>query len=151
MILGKLITSAVNGISIFVARMRAQSVPQCEIVGDSEGIPEILREVGFTPLPEKRARGLMEVSELANNKGMLFIFDEKGIYPFWMKDTLIPLDILWIGENKKITTIVENATGCYEEPCDVFRPYAEALYVLEINAGISKQNNFSINDEVSFK
>ena len=58
MILGKLITSAVNGISIFVARMRAQSVPQCEIVGDSEGIPEILREVGFTPLPEKRARGI---------------------------------------------------------------------------------------------
>ena len=56
MILGELITSAVNGISTAIARFRAKSVPQCEIVGDSEGIPQILHDAGLTLLPEKRSR-----------------------------------------------------------------------------------------------
>lgn len=49
MILGKLFTYAVNSISTFVGRMRAQSVPQCEIVGDSEGLPERFATEGFVP------------------------------------------------------------------------------------------------------
>ncbi|GEM_PF-7090225 len=52
MILGKLVASAVNGISTFIGRMRAQSVSECEAIGDSIGIPERFLDEGFTPQPE---------------------------------------------------------------------------------------------------
>lgn len=56
MILGRLITSTVNGISTFVGRLRAESVPPLEIVGDSEGLPDRFREAGITFPPEPRSR-----------------------------------------------------------------------------------------------
>jgi len=56
-----------------------------------------------------RAEGLMFRESLCDDCGMLFIFDENGRYPFWMKNTLIYLDIIWIDENKEIVFITEKA------------------------------------------
>jgi len=81
---------------------------------------------------------------------MLFIFPEEGEYGFWMKNTLISLDIIWIDENQKIVHI-EKAEPCTEEPCKVYRPTADAIYVLEINSGLTDKLNISIADEVVLK
>ncbi|MCF7866523.1 DUF192 domain-containing protein [Candidatus Woesearchaeota archaeon] len=100
--------------------------------------------------PETRQIGLMNREYLPENEGMLFIFEKSGNYPFWMKNTLIPLDIIWINQNKKIEKIM-SATPCKEEPCTIYDPEKQALYVLEINANITAEKNMKEGDTIEFK
>jgi len=97
----------------------------------------------------ERANGLSNRNFLDENNGMLFIFQEYGIYNFWMKETLIPLDIIWINENK-IVYIERNAQPCLEAFCPIFNPNQTANYVLEINGNLSGKYNFNIDDNVHF-
>ncbi len=77
-------------------------------------------------------RGLMDRDSLKMDHGMLFIFDDEEQRTFWMKNTRFPLDILFIGENKKILYIAEYTTPYSTNPIPGFYP---ARYVLEVNAG----------------
>lgn len=100
----------------------------------------------------EREKGLMFVDKLDNDSGMFFIFDKEDIYPFWMKNTLIPLDIIWIndspaGENK-IVFIAENVQPCKTLICSSIVPTAKARYVLEINAGKASENGLKVGDDV---
>ncbi len=97
--------------------------------------------------PEEISKGLMFYKQLEKNKGMLFVFKKEGVYPFWMKNTLIPLDIIWIDENNKIVFIKNNAEPCKELNCENINPKVNAKYVLEINAGISKNIGLKIGDK----
>lgn len=83
---------------------------------------------------ESRARGLSGRPKMGEDRGMLFVFDRAGIYPFWMKDTLMPLDIIWLkdGEIKDIVTL-EAPTSTLFTPIHV--PFALADKALELNAG----------------
>jgi len=103
-------------------------------------------EVATTP--ESRARGLMFRESMDNDRGMLFIYDQEGIYQFWMKNTLIPLDMIWISEDKNIVNIKKRAQPCQPGYCPTINPGAEALYVLEINAGFSDRFGFEVGDDV---
>ncbi len=99
----------------------------------------------------EREQGLMNVESLEKNKGMLFIFPESGNYPFWMKDTLIELDIIWIDENFEVVYIAENQKPCViNEECPLISPNINAKYVLEMNAGLSGEIGLSIGDEMAF-
>lgn len=88
--------------------------------------------------PKERSDGLMFREELESDKGMLFIFEEEGNYPFWMENTLIPLDIIWISKNKEVVFISKNTQPCKISPCPVINPKKFAKYVLEINGGVSE-------------
>ncbi|MEK6890751.1 MAG: DUF192 domain-containing protein [Nanoarchaeota archaeon] len=96
----------------------------------------------------ERQRGLMFRESLDNDSGMLFIFDESGKQGFWMKNTLLPLDIIWIDENKTIVYLKENVLPCENnsKTCPIYFPNKDALYVLEINSGEVKKNNLSGGD-----
>lgn len=98
-----------------------------------------------------RTKGLMGVENLANDKGMLFIFDQPGVYAFWMKNTLISLDMIWLDENQKIVFIKHNAQPCREEPCESFSPGKEAKYVIEINGGLAEKLGLKIGDAAVFR
>lgn len=98
----------------------------------------------------EREKGLMNVEKLDKDKGIIFIFNKEGVYPFWMKNTLIPLDIIWI-KNDKVVFIEENAQPCKTFICPQINPKTLASYVLEINGGISKEMKFKIGDEVKIK
>ncbi len=114
-------------------------------------INDICFEIEIRDTYEERAEGLMNKEELDENKGMFFIFNESSKYSFWMKNTLIPLDIIWIDENLKIVWIEENVEPCKEDPCPSYIPEENAIYVLEINAGLSEQYGFKINDKTELK
>ena len=101
--------------------------------------------------PEKREIGLMNREFLTLNSGMLFVFEKEGIYNFWMKNTLIPLDMIWIDGNNKIIFIKENAQPCKTKQCESFGSDKKAKYVLEINGGIAKKAGLNIGDEVEFR
>lgn len=98
----------------------------------------------------KRAKGLMYVREMREDGGMFFVFEEPGKHSFWMKNTLIPLDIIWIDDIGKVVYIKENAKPCKTETCDSFAPDKEAKYVLEINGGQAKQKGLKQGDLLKF-
>jgi uncharacterized protein len=99
---------------------------------------------------EKRARGLMFRDQLANDRGMLFVFSEPGQWVFWMKNTKIPLDILWLDSKKKIVDLVENIPGCFGDPCLQYQPAYDASYALEVPAGSIKRLKLSKGMQLSF-
>ena len=96
---------------------------------------------------EELQKGLMYRQSLNENAGMLFIFDKDDIYSFWMKNTLIPLDIIWINKDNQIVYIASNVQPCKADSCAAYSPEKEALYVLEINAGLSEKYGFKEGDE----
>jgi uncharacterized membrane protein (UPF0127 family) len=80
---------------------------------------------------------------------MLFIINEEGIYPFWMKNTLIPLDIIWINKDKEVVFIKKDFQPC-TEICESITPDKKAKYVLEINGSLADKNNIKVGDKVDF-
>lgn len=96
------------------------------------------------------AKGLMFRKSLAENEAMLFVFAQEGIYPFWMKDTLIPLDIIWLDKDKKVVQIIKNAQPCGSEKCEVYPNQQLAQYVLEINAGTADEIGLDTGSELKF-
>lgn len=98
--------------------------------------------------PYELFKGLMFVEHLDEDKGMLFVFEKDGIYPFWMKNTLIPLDIIWIDLNGKAVFISRNIQPCKSILCTSINPGKQARYVLEINAGISDKIGLAVGDEI---
>ena len=97
----------------------------------------------------KRARGLMFREYLGESEGMLFIFDNEDFHTFWMLNTKIPLDIIWINKEKKIVHIERDVKPC-EESCPKYVPSEKALYVLEMNANYTVENKISLSDKVLF-
>jgi len=106
---------------------------------------EIIAEIANTS-PE-RAQGLMFRKHLHNNRGMLFIYESEEIYNFWMKNTLIPLDMIWIDKNFQIVHI-EHAIPCKQEPCKHYIPDSPAMYVLELPENFTLNQNIKINDRI---
>jgi uncharacterized membrane protein (UPF0127 family) len=96
--------------------------------------------------PDERSRGLMLRDHLDEDRGMLFAFGGDGIYPFWMKDTKIPLDIIWMDSGGKIVYVAENVQPCEVDPCPTTDPGVSARYVLEVNGGTSEKYDFVIGD-----
>jgi uncharacterized protein len=96
----------------------------------------------------KQQRGLMNRESLEKNKGMLFVFEKEEAHKFWMKNTLIPLDMIWIDGNSKIIYIQKNAQPCKIDSCETFGPDENAKYVLEINGGLAEDIELGIGEEM---
>ncbi len=107
----------------------------------------IKAEIASTP--REKARGLMFREKLAGDEGMLFIYQKEGIYQFWMKNTKIPLDIIWIDKDKKIVFIKKDARPCATS-CELFSSGINSKYVLEVNSGFSEKNGLKIGDIAEF-
>ena len=91
-------------------------------------------------------RGLQMRQSLADDAGMLFVFKEKGYDSFWMKDTLIPLDMLWLDRDGTILHIENAVPPCEKEPCPVYSPAIMSSYVLELNAGTCRRLGVELGD-----
>ena len=94
-------------------------------------------------------RGLQARQYLGKDRGMLFIFQKSKKHSFWMRDIFIALDIVWIDSNKRIVTIMPNITPCETEQCPVYIPSKDALYVLEVNSGVTIELGLKVGDHAS--
>lgn len=108
----------------------------------------ILAEVADNPA--SRSRGLMFREQLASNRGMLFVFEEAGEWSFWMKNTTVALDILWLGADKRIVHVEENVPECKGDPCPEYKPNKDALYALELPAGSVKREKLAKGMKLEF-
>ncbi len=100
-------------------------------------------------MPE-RTRGLQHRESLSPQSGMLFVFERSWPYTFWMKDTLIPLDMIWMDYTRKIVHIEHDVPPCKADPCPHYGSRNKALYVLELNAGEARQFDLNIGDVAKF-
>ncbi|MBI2042368.1 MAG: DUF192 domain-containing protein [Candidatus Nealsonbacteria bacterium] len=90
---------------------------------------------------EARRKGLMFREKLDDNRGMLFVFEDSGLYDFWMKNTSMVLDIIWIDEDGRVVYVSENAEPCSTTSCAPILPDKAAKYVLEIKGGLVSELN----------
>jgi uncharacterized protein len=109
---------------------------------------KVLFRVEVAVTPEEHARGLMYRSRLADDAGMVFVFEQPAIQRFWMKNTLIPLDMIFIGSDRRIVGIVANA-----EPRTLTsrRVSGLSLYVLEIGGGLSARLGIRAGQRVELR
>lgn len=101
--------------------------------------------------PETRAQGLMYRDHLAPDAGMLFFFPQPGEYAFWMKNTRIALDMIWLDRERRIVHIKPEVPPCQVADCPSYPPNAIASYVLELAGGEAKKHGLKVGDVVQFE
>lgn len=124
-------------------------IKEGEIVFLRQGTGERIKkiDVEIADNDGERSKGLMYRSAMADSLGMLFIFTNAEPQSFWMKNTYISLDILYVDENKKIVTIQKNTKPLSEESIPSYR---NAQYVIEVNGGFCEHYGIKEGDTAQF-
>src|SRR5690348_4402283 len=98
----------------------------------------------------EREHGLMDRTSMPADHGMLFVFPNAEPRTFWMKDTLIPLDMLFFDNAKRLVRILQDVPPCRADPCPTYASTAPARYVLELNAGTAAKLGLRNGDLITF-
>lgn len=104
-------------------------------------------EVAATP--SKRQAGLMYRKNLPPEEGMLFVFEKEEEHHFWMKNMLMPLDIIWLNADKQIVGILSGVQPCVQA-CPSLTIGRPSKYVLEVSAGLAEKYQLRIGEVVNF-
>lgn len=94
-------------------------------------------------------QGLMGRKKLDEGRGMWFIFPEEAPRSFWMKNTLIPLDIIYFDSEKRVVSIVEGMQPCERDPCRGYFSEVPALFALEVPGGYVRKHGVGLKDRVT--
>ena len=106
----------------------------------------VVAEIADTP--ELQQRGYMFRTEVGPGEGMVFLFPAPDIHLFWMKNTLVPLDIIWMDDAKTIIHIQANTPPCKADPCPSYGPMRKASTVLEVRAGTAAAEGLKTGDRL---
>ena len=136
----------VVGLTVFLASSACRAQPEV-VIHNKEG-REIKFQVEIADTPAKRELGLQYRRELAESRGMLFLFPVEKENAFWMKNTPIPLDMIFISATHRIVGIIEETVPFSTESRSVFAP---SQFVLEIKGGLSRRHGFGVGDRVRFE
>ena len=93
--------------------------------------------------PQEQAQGLMFRESLPARSGMLFLFPEGGVHKFWMKNTMIPLDMIWMDPAGRVLFVSADTPPCKSDPCPSYGPDAPASSVLEIAGGMAAKEKIA--------
>ena len=122
------------------------SAPAAAVRFETPRGPWIVRvEIAHTD--KERARGLMFRRDLPADRGMIFIFDETSEHSFWMHNTLISLDMIYLGEDRAVVGVVERATPRDDSPRSVGKP---SRYVVEVSGGEAAAHGVGPGTRASF-
>jgi uncharacterized membrane protein (UPF0127 family) len=127
------------------AEKTTQTMPQVVIM--PEGRDPIRVDVEVARTPEQRQRGLMFRKHMDPDKGMLFLFERPDHLTFWMHNTYMPLDMIFIEAGMRILGIVEKTTPLSDRTCEV---PGESQFVLEVNSGFSQVHDIKRGDKAQF-
>ena len=124
------------------------SVPQPRVVVLTSAGARHAVDVELARTDPERIKGLMDRASLPEDAGMLFIFDEPAVQSFWMKNTLIPLDMMFVDDEGRIVGIVESAVPRTLTERTVGKP---SRYVLEVNGGWCRAHGVRAGDRMVFE
>jgi len=108
-----------------------------------DGTSEVSVNVELAITPEEQQQGLMGRTHLSDDTGMLFVFDQDQPLSFWMKNTLIPLQILYFAGDGTFVNVLD-MEPCEEDPCEQYRSAALAMYALEVNPGFREKHGVGV-------
>jgi uncharacterized membrane protein (UPF0127 family) len=114
---------------------------------DSLGVLKSKIDLEIADNDYERQLGLMNRKEMKENEGMLFIFPMQQLQSFWMRNTLISLDIMFINDQKKIVTIHKDTKILSDTSYPSTQP---ALYVVEVLAGFADRHNIRVGDQINW-
>jgi hypothetical protein len=103
--------------------------------------------------PEDLMRGMMFRESLADDRGMLFLHGSPGRYPYWMYQVKIPLDIIWLDQNRRVVEISENTPPCPSakaSECPSYGGAVQAMTVLELKAGMAKKYGVAVGTRLEY-
>ncbi len=112
-----------------------------------DGSSRAVVKVEVANTPSSRELGLMYRKHLDEDAGMIFVFPKAQPESFWMKNTILPLDMIFADEHGKVLGIVENAEPFSERSLSVD---GDSLYVLEVNGGFSQRHHIKAGDQMKF-
>ena len=95
-----------------------------------------------------REHGLMDRTQMDADHGMLFVFDDDAPRAFWMKNTKIPLDMLFFDADNRLVSIQHDVPPCVADPCAAYSSGAPARYVLELNGGEAAKLGLTSGDRI---
>jgi len=111
---------------------------------------EVMFKVELAETSAEKTKGLMYRTELPEEHGMLFIFEKDSPRNFWMKNTLIPLDMIFINSELEVVEVKANVPPCKDDPCPSY-PSEPARYVLEVNGGLAEKKGIKAGSIVTLK
>jgi uncharacterized membrane protein (UPF0127 family) len=106
-------------------------------------------DVEIADTPQEHRTGLMYRRHLDDNEGMLFVFTGDAPRSFWMKDTFIPLDMIFVNSSMDIVKIHEDVQPCVTATCRSYGSGAPAKYVIEANSGFSEKNGIEAGQRIT--
>jgi len=117
-------------------------------------IPLYIGETKFTveiaDTHEKQLRGLMFRQSVPDDYGMLFVYDDEQIRAFWMKNTLVHLDLIFLDKNKQVVDMILNVPPCEADPCETYASEKKAQYVIELRGNRAEELNLKVGDTIFF-
>ncbi len=116
-------------------------------------VDDIVLEVQIADTGPRQVRGLMFQDKLPYDQGMIFVYNEPGVYSLWMLNMQFSLDMIWFDENGSIIHIEKNIPPC-KKPIDIMAcqsifPSGDALYILELTAGFIDEFNITKDSKLS--
>lgn len=143
-----IVVVTIFGVVFFLYQTYGQQLID-EVFGEQKAsifISDVPVVVTIADTPEEHQRGLSNIESLDEKEGMLFIFPKEGRYGFWMKDTLIPLDIIWINDDMSVVHIEKNVSP--ESYPTIYHSPLPARFVVEVNAFFVSTFNLKVGDKV---
>lgn len=101
--------------------------------------------------PEEQQRGLMFRESLPERTGMLFLFEDDDPHKFWMKNTMIPLDMIWMDGAGRVLFISADTPPCKADPCPNYGPEVPSRSVLEIAGGLAAKEQVTVGATIRFE
>lgn len=126
----------------------AAALPACAADGPSVELKGQRYSVEIAEDDATRAQGLMDRTTMAADHGMLFVFQDDAPRAFWMKNTKIPLDMLFFDAQRRLVSVQRDVQPCLADPCRGYSSGAPARYVLELNAGEAAKLGLHPGDEL---
>ena len=143
-LLGSVVIGA-GAAALFVYRTSAPPALSAE----SAEFGGVSLSIDYATTPAEREKGLGGRTNVPDGYGMLFVFSKDGYYGFWMKDTLVPLDMFWMDAQGQVVSIEQDvATSTFPH---VFYPSAPARYVLETVAGLAQAHSIATGTPLLLK
>lgn len=122
--------------------------------GQSRFVPLFIHDCRFTAeialTMDQQTRGLMFRRSIPRNYGMLFVYGEEDIRSFWMKNTWIRLDLIFLNRDRQVVEMFVNVPPCASDPCPSYMSKIPAQYVLEIRGNLSRELKLKVGDTLFF-